>query len=52
MLLKIAVDRDTVCGLPQFHPIRQLLRRLLPFLEKNDVRGDFCVGVLGKGIAG
>ena len=52
VLLKIAVDRHTVCGLAQFHPVRQLLRRLLPFLEKNDVRGDFCVGVLGKGIAG
>ena len=52
VLEEVAVQGYAVLGLAGLNPLRHLLRRAGPFLEKEDVRGDFRAGVGLEGVIG
>ena len=49
---KKGVQRDAVLCFFQVHPIRLHFHGPIPPLKEDNVRGDFCSGVPGKGVVG
>ena len=50
MLHKIAVHADAVFIRIQMQPIRLQIRDMVALLQKEDVAGDFCSGILLEGV--